>query len=185
MASSKEINYDSQADAALFAESLRSWARLGFWRGFAGVRGEIIPGGQLTLPSVAFDKKAREIIEFNSPDAVERKKREDYIDEVIAMLSLHQQHYIDQHYTRFILGHIMDVIVGLVMIALMSGLFYTYGPFHPVPLSLVGLMGAKLIFLFVSVRRMIKIAQNTFTSNAAMIRIPWAVAADTTVQEKA
>lgn len=183
MTTSKEIIYDSHADAALFAESLRSWAKLGFWRGFAGVRSEIIPGGQLTLPSVAFDKKAREILETGSPDADERKRREDYIDEVIAMLSLHQQHYIDQHYKRFILGHIVDVIVGLVVIALMSGLFYTYGPFHPVPLSLVGLLGLKLIFLFVSVRRMIKIAQNTFTSKAAMIRIPWA--ADTTDQEKA
>ena len=183
MTTSKEIVYDSQADAALFAESLRSWAKLGFWRGFAGVRSEIIPGGQLTLPSVAFDKKAREILEIGSPDGVELKKRENYIDEVIATLSLHQQQYIDQHYKRFIMGHIVDVVVGLVMIALMAGLFYTYGPFHPIPLSLVGLLGLKLIFLFVSVRRMIKIAQNTFTSKAAMIRIPWA--ADTSDQANA
>ncbi|TLX16637.1 hypothetical protein [Rhizobium sp. MHM7A] len=173
MTTTKEIIYDSKADAALFAESLRSWAKLGFWRGFAGVRSEIIPGGKITLPSVAFHKKATEILELNSPDAEELKRREYYIDEVMAMLSLHQQHYIDQHYKRSILGHIVDVIVGLVMVALMGGLFYTYGPFHPVPLSLVGLMGVKLIFLFVSVRRMIKIAQNTFTSKAAMIRIPW------------
>jgi hypothetical protein len=173
MTTAKEIIYDAKGDAALFAESLRSWAKLGFWRGFAGVRSEIIPGGKMTLPSQAFHKKANEFLELGSPDAEELKRREYYMDEVIAMLTSHQQHYIDQHYKRFILGHIVDVIVGLVVIALMAGLFYTYGPFHPVPLSLVGLLGVKLIFLFLSVRRMIKIAQNTFTSKAAMIRIPW------------
>jgi hypothetical protein len=173
MPATKEINYDAKVDAALFAESLRSWAKLGFWRGFAGVRSEIIPGGKMTLPSTAFHRKAMEILETGSPTDLELERRRQYVSEVSTILLEQQSFYIDQHYKRFILGHVVDVIVGLAVVALMAGLFYTYGPFHPVPLSLVGLMGVKLIFLFLSVRRMIKIAQNTFTSKAAMIRIPW------------
>lgn len=173
MPETKEIIYDAKTDAALFAESLRAWAKLGFWRGFAGIRSEIIPGGQMTLPSAAFYKKATEILGENDPDETELEIRKIYIENVLSRLSEHQSSYIDQHYKGFIIGHIVDIAVGLTVIALMTGLFYTYGPFHPVPLSLVGLLGIKLIFLFVSVRRMIKIAQNTFTSKAAMIRIPW------------
>jgi hypothetical protein len=173
MPETKKIIYDAKTDAALFAESLRAWAKLGFLRGFAGVRSEIIPGGKMTLPTAAFHRIATESLEEGAPDKVEIERRRLYISDVSTMLSEHQSFYIDQHYKGFILGHVVDIVVGLAVIAIMAGLFYTYGPFHPIPLALVGLLGVKLIFLFLSVRRMIKIAQNTFTSKAAMIRIPW------------
>lgn len=178
MPATKEIIYDAKTDAASFVGSLRSWAKLGFLRGFAGVRGEIIPGGKMTLPSSAFHRKATESLEVGSPDADELQRRKQYMVEVSALLSEHQSFYIDQHYKRFILGHVVDIAVGLVVVGLMAGLFYTFGPFHPVPLSLAALLGVKLIFLFLSVRRMIKIAQHTFTSKAAMIRIPWEAETD-------
>lgn len=167
------LAYDAKADAATFSNSLRSWANIGFLRGLSGTRQEMIPGGEMKLPSAVFHSKAMASIDLDNPDSKEKENRERYINEVMAILTERQAHYIEQHYQRSILGHIVDFGAGLVVIALIAGLFWTYGAFHPISLSIVGLLGLKLIFLFISVRRMIRIAQSTFTTRAAAIRIPW------------
>jgi hypothetical protein len=172
----KELkNYDAKADADLLAQPLKKWANIGFLRGFAGVRNEIIPGGEVTLPSSVFHRVAIDQIGYGNPSKEEMAKRLKYVEDVVAMLSQSQAHYVEEHYKRSIYGHIADFITALIMTGLIIGLFQTYGYFHPLALSLVGLLGAKLLFLFVSVRRMIKIARNTFAKQTMNISLPWIV----------
>ncbi len=125
------------------------------------------------MPSSVFRRMALERLDDGSPSEDEKARRQKYIDEVVTQLSVHQAHYIEEHYKRSIIGHIADFFTALIIASLIGGLFYTYGFFHPLALGLVALLGVKLLFLFFSVRRMIKIARNTFAAQTMSIVLPW------------
>lgn len=165
--------YDAETDAVRFAAPLKTWANIGFLRGFSGMRTAIIPEGEVSLPSAVFNEIALSHLHDGHVSEDEIAVRKKYIDQVTELLATKQAEYIDEHYRRFIQGHAVDFVSAAVFVALMFGLIYQYGPYHPIPLTLIGLLGIKMLFLFFSVRRMAGIAQQTFTREAHSIRLPW------------
>lgn len=165
--------YDAERDAARFATPLRNWARVGFLRGFSGMRNAIIPQGEVSLPSAVFNEIAHQHLRDGEASDDEVAKRSRYIDEVTNILTEMQGHYIELHYRRSIQGHLVDFVSALLFVGLMGGLIYQYGPYHPIPLTLIGLLASKMIFLWISVRRMVGIAQKTFNRDTHSIKLPW------------
>lgn len=167
--------YNARADAAAIGVALEKWARIGFLRGFAGVRSSIIPEGQMKLPSAVFHELAIKNLENDLGSEEEKRRRVRYIDEVTAYLTNQQSYYIEEHYKKSVWGHLMDFVSASIFVVLGGLLIYQFGPFHPVTLVLIGLFGVKLLFLWASVRRMISIAQNAFNHDAEKIRLPWMI----------
>jgi hypothetical protein len=165
--------YDAEGDAARFAEPLEAWANIGFLRGFSGMRGPMIPEGQVSLPSAVFHEIASSHIDDEAPSADEVERRTRYVHAVTDLLREKQTHYIDAHYRRTVQGHVVDFVTAAVFMALIVGLIYQYGPYHPLALVLIGMIGVKMIFLSYSVRRMVKIAQTTFKRETHTIWLPW------------
>lgn len=168
--------YDAQADAARFAEPLKAWANIGFLRGFSGMRGPMIPEGKVLLPTAVFAEIAHQHLSDGdaTPDEIER--RNIYIQNVTDLLASKQAHYIDEHNRRTIQGHAVDFASAAAFAATIIGLISQYGPYHPLALVLIGLIGIKMIFLSFSVRKMVKIAQSTFRRETHTIRLPWQTA---------
>jgi hypothetical protein len=168
--------YDAVGDAARFAAPLKAWANIGFLRGFSGMRGAMIPEGQVSLPSAVFSEIAHSHLDDDgaAPDEIERRKT--YIQSVTSILTSKQSLYIDEHYRRTIQGHAVDFASAAIFVTVIIGLILEYGPYHPLALVLIGMIGVKMIFLSFSVRRMVKIAQSTFKRETHAIRLPWQTA---------
>jgi hypothetical protein len=58
MPSSSEIkrNYDSDIIVEQLSAPMKKWAKMGFMRGFVGLRTEALPKGKMVLPSAALMK---------------------------------------------------------------------------------------------------------------------------------
>lgn len=165
------MEYDAVKDAEELAEPMRRWARIGFMKGFAGVRTEVLPKGRVSLPSAAFhDAATKGLDEVEEEEAARRRA---YIAAVEARLREVQAQSIQQHYARSVMGRIADFALGLMVVALAVGLIFRFGAFHPVTLAFLVLFAAKLAFMQVSVRRFLKVADEAFNQQADRIRLPW------------
>jgi hypothetical protein len=165
--------YDAVGDAERFAEPLKAWAKFGFMRGFSGMRGAMIPEGQVSLPSAVFFEIANLHLTDDEASPAEIERRKQYILSVTSILTSKQTLYIDEHYRRTIQGHAVDFASASIFVTVIIGLILEYGPYHPLVLVLIGMIGVKMIFLSFSVRRMVKIAQSTFKRETHAIRLPW------------
>lgn len=166
-------HYDAMEDATALAAPLRKWARIGFLRGFSGIRKEILPMGEMVLPSKAFAEVAWESLDSIPHESAEYEKRHRYVLEVEEILRQRQTQFVEDHYRNSVLGHVCDFLLALVFMALMAALIMTVGPFSSLTLSLLSLIGIKILFLQISVRRAIGIAQAAFKVSRDDIRLPW------------
>lgn len=165
--------YDSRRDAALLAAPLGKWARIGFLRGFAGIRKEILPVGAMALPSKVFAEVAYESLETVPRESEEYAARLAYINEVEEILRGKQNEFVENHYVNSIWGHVGDFVTAVMFVALGWALIATVGPFDHLTLFLLALMGIKIMFLQVSVHRAIGIAQQAFQTRREQIVLPW------------
>ncbi|MCS4088416.1 hypothetical protein [Rhizobium sp. BK176] len=165
--------YDAMGDATTLAAPLRKWARIGFLRGFSGVRKEILPMGAMILPSKAFGDVAWESLNSISHEGEEYEARHRYVLEVEEILRQRQSQFVEDHYRNSVWGHICDFLLALVFVGLMIGLLTSVGPLSPLTIGLLSLIGIKIIFLHVSVRRAIRIAQSAFQFSRDDIKLPW------------
>lgn len=164
--------YDAAGDAERLAAPMRKWARIGFMRGFSGIRGEVLPKGKMKLPSAAFHEAASKDIPEGATDD-ENLARIAYVEAVEARLREVQAKAINDHFRKAALGQAADVAVGLLFLGLGIGLIVRVGPYHPVTLVLIGLFAVKLLFMHLSVRRLLRIAQAAFKTQADDIVMPW------------
>ncbi|MBY3432834.1 hypothetical protein HFN89_01420 [Rhizobium laguerreae] len=165
--------YDAQGDATALAAPLLKWARIGFLRGFSGVRKEILPVGAMVLPSKAFGDVAWESLGSLPHEGEEYEERHRYILEVEEILRQRQSQFVEDHYRNSVWGHVCDFLMALVFVGLMIGLLRTVGPYSPLTIGLLSLIGIKILFLHVSVRRAIRIAQSAFQFSRDDIKLPW------------
>nr|WP_250808363.1 hypothetical protein [Neorhizobium tomejilense] len=166
--------YDAQKDAAALAAPLKKWARLGFLRGFSGIRKEMLPLGQMSLPSKAFSEVAWESLSATPADTPEYKERHRYVMEVEEILAQRQTRFVEDHIRNFFLGKLCDIFMALVFAALMIGLVLQVGAFSGLTLCLFALIFVKIFYLHVSVRRALGIAQAAFQCSRDDVRLPWA-----------
>jgi len=165
------VEYDAENDAEKLSEPMRKWAQVGFMKGFAGVRGEVLPKGRVSLPSAAFHDAATEGLDQVSPEEAERRKA--YIAAVEARLREVQAKSIQDHFMRAAWGRVADLAVGVLVVVLTIGLIVRVGAFHPVTFVFLVLFAAKLAFMQLSVRRFLKVADEAFNQQADRIRLPW------------
>lgn len=166
-------HYDAQRDAAILVAPMRRWARIGFLRGFSGIRKEILPEGEMVLPSKAFSDVAWESLAEVSETSPEYAERHRYIMEVEEILRQRQTQFVENHLRNSMLGHVCDFLLALLLLGLMIALMVAVGPFSALTLSLFGLIGIKILFLQVSVRRAIDIAQAAFKFSREDVKLPW------------
>jgi hypothetical protein len=166
-------HYDALGDATALAAPLRKWARIGFLRGFSGIRKEIVPIGEMTLPSKAFSEVAWESLASIPHEDPEYEARHQYIMAVEEILRQRQTQFVEDHYRNSVWGHVCDFILAFVFVGLMVGLLMTVGPFSSLTLVLLMLIGIKIVFLQISVRRAIGIAQSAFKFSKDDIVLPW------------
>lgn len=166
--------YDATLDAARLAEPLKRWSGFGFWRGLSGIRFELIPIGKFRLPSAIFEEKAAASMQSDERLPYdEYNARLRYISEVRQHLRQAQMEAFDRHYNNCLLGHVADVIIAVIFAGLVAALLWTLGPYHPWTLTLLGLIGVKILFFFFSVRRLLNISKRTFQDELADFRLPW------------
>jgi hypothetical protein len=165
--------YDAKGDANALAAPLRKWARIGFLRGFSGVRREILPMGAMVLPSKAFSEVAWESLEQTPSDTPEYEERHRYILDVEEILRQRQTQFVEDHYRNSVWGHVCDFLLAMLFAVLMVELLLTVGPLSVLTLVLLALIGVKIVFLHVSVRRAIRIAQSAFQVSHEDIKLPW------------
>lgn len=166
-------HYDAMGDATALAAPLRKWARIGFLRGFSGIRKEILPMGEMVLPSKAFSEVAWESLATIPHEGPEYEARHGYIIAVEEILRQRQTQFVEDHYRNSVWGHVCDFLLALVFIGLMVALLMTVGPFSSLTLILLSLIGVKIFFLQISVRRAIGIAQSAFKFSKEDIKLPW------------
>lgn len=167
------LEFDAEKDADALGAPLAKWARLGFMRGFSGIRKEVLPEGAMTLPSKAFGEAAASSMSVIGLPEGERTRREAYVEDVQERLRVLQNGYIQAHYRNSLWGHVADFVMALLIVALTVTLLWEFGVFSHYALFLVFLLAAKTIFLRVSVIRAFKIAQTAFKTNPASIVLPW------------
>lgn len=169
----KTDGYDPSEKAEDLIAPLRRWAKFGFLRGFAGIRKEIVPEGEMVLPSKAFMEAARENLKDLDDKSQEFRERMRYVTEVEAILRRQQRELIDAHWRNSLLGHVGDLLLALVFVALMVALVVKVGPFSWLTIGLIGLIGIKILFLQVSVNKALRIAQKAFMFEKSNIAFPW------------
>ena len=165
--------YDAQGDAVALSAPLRKWARIGFLRGFSGVRKEILPVGEMVLPSKAFSEVAWENLASIPHETPEYAERHRYVMEVEEILRQRQTQFVEDHLRSSMWGHVCDFLLALLFLGLMAGLMFTVGPYSHLTLSLLGLIAMKILFLQISVRRAIGIAQSAFQFSREDVKLPW------------
>lgn len=169
------MKYDPISDAERLAAPLQEWTRLGFLRGFAGMRSDLGPKGKMCLPSAAFHQAA--FASLNSPvgDADEKAARLAYIKTVESSLTRIQTQAIDEHYAKATKGWITDLAVGLITLVICALAWWHLGLQHPLTISLVALISMKTIIIQLVVRRIIGDAMKAFAATTTDIRLPWTV----------
>jgi hypothetical protein len=165
--------YDAQADAKVLAAPLKKWAWVGFLRGFSGFRKSMLPVGRFILPSTAFSEVAYASIDRERDGEEEYERRLAYIMAVEEILAGKQSEFVLNHYKNTIRGHVADFLLALLFVVLGGLLIYRVGPFSPLTWTMLSLIGIKIIFLQVSVRRAIGIAQDAFQAKKEDIVLPW------------
>jgi hypothetical protein len=166
--------YDARKDATALAQPLRKWARIGFLRGFAGISKEILPLGEMVLPSRAFSEVAWESLHATPAGTPEYEARQRYVMEVEEILVDYQTTCVESHIRNFFYGKLCDFLMAVLFASLMIGLVLEVGAFSGLTLCLFALIFVKIFFLQVSVRRAIGIAQSAFRFSRDDIRLPWA-----------
>lgn len=164
--------YDAGADAERLLVTIRKWAGMGFLRGFAGIRQEILPKGKMSLPSAAFHEAAVAGLD-ELTDEAEVARRRAYIDEVESKLRETQASAINEHFRKAALGQVADAALGFFVIALTIGLLWRVGPFNPLTFVFLILFAAKLAFMHFTVRKMLNAATKAFKSHPDDIVLPW------------
>lgn len=165
------MDYDAERDAEELASPMRRWARIGFMRGFAGIRAEVLPKGKVSLPSAAFHAAATKGIEEVGEE--EAARRHAYISAVESKLRKVQATSIQDHFVKATLGQVADIAIGILVLSLTIGLIARFGPFHPVTFVFLVLFAMKLGFMQLSARRFLKAADEAFNQQAEDIRLPW------------
>lgn len=164
---------DARRDAEALASPLASWARFGFLRGFSGMRKEILPDGAVVLPSKAFSVAAARSLSAMPADDPRLDARKLYVSEVEETLRGLQTEAVEAHYRNTIWGHVCDLAMALVFVALMAALIVEVGPYSKLTIGLLALIAAKIIFLQYSVRRAVRIAERAFMVSDRDIGLPW------------
>lgn len=165
------MEYNAEKDAEKLSEPMRRWARIGFMRGFAGIRGEMLPRGKVSLPSAAFHAAATQGIDEVGEE--EAARRRIYIAVVEARLREVQAESIHDHFMKAAWGQIADFGVGVLVVVLTVGLLVRVGPFEPITFAFLLLFALKLGFMQLSVRRFVKVAEEAFNHQADRVRLPW------------
>lgn len=164
--------YDAEGDAWRISASMRKWKSIGFLRGFAGIREEVLPKGKMSLPSAAFHEAASEGLD-GIEDTAEQGRRKAYIATVESRLREIQAEAISGHFRMAALGRMADMALGLFVIGLTAGLLIRLGPFDPLTFAFLVLFAAKLGFMHISVVRMLRKANVAFLVDPSQIALPW------------
>jgi hypothetical protein len=175
MPSSSEIkrNYDSDIIVEQLSAPMKKWAKMGFMRGFVGLRTEALPKGKMVLPSAAFNEVALKAIDEGKPTYEEMTLRTRFVAEVDQKLREMQGEAINRHFKFATIGQFVDIVMAIGITILIVGLLIRVGPYHPITMALVPLFGVKLLFVRHSAKRVLNIAQQAFKSKADQIGLPW------------
>lgn len=165
--------YDAKKDIGILSENMRKWASLGFMRGFAGLRSELFPIGQTTLASAAFLEVAQHQMTAGSPDVDEQARRKAYIEAVEGGLRECQVDSVHRHHLHAILGQIADLLMAMALLAIIFGLIYVKGAFHPLTLTFISLLAVKILFMHWTIRKIVNVAKAAFMTNSDDIKLPW------------
>lgn len=165
--------YNSDVLVSQLSAPMKKWAEMGFMRGFAGVRTEVLPKGKMVLPSAAFNELAKRSLREGEPNPEEFEIRTAYVAEVDQKLREMQGEAINRHFKFAAIGQMVDIGMALGILALIAGLLIRVGPFHPLTMALIFLLAIKLLFVRHSARRLLNIAQDAFKAKADKIRLPW------------
>lgn len=152
---------------------INKWARMGFLRGFCGMRTEALPAGRMTLPSAAFNDIATRCLLHGAPDEEETEVRKRFILDVDEDLRAAQSSAIKKHFKYAAIGQIFDIIMAISIIAIFIGLVVNVGVFEPLAFMLILLLSISLIALRISANRVVKVAEQAFKVQADDIRLPW------------
>lgn len=167
------IKYDSDHIVSQLSAPMKKWAEMGFMRGFVGLKTEALPKGKMVLPSAAFNEVASKFIGNGMPTNEELALRKKFIAEVDQKLREMQGDAINRHFKFATIGQFVDILMALVITMLIIGLLIRVGPYHPVTMGLITLLGVKLLFVRHSAKRVLDLAQSAFKSKADQIRLPW------------
>lgn len=168
------MKYDPIIDSERYAAPLQEWARLGYLRGFAGMRSDLGPKGKMSLPSAAFHQAAMASIDTPPGDPEEMRARRTYVEAVEANLMEIQSEVIDDHYAKAMRGWVMDFIVGVISLGICLLAWWQLGLYHPLTIALLVLISLKTIIIQYVVRRMIAGTMKAFAAKTSDIRLPWA-----------
>jgi len=168
------MSYDARGDADRLAVSLHQWARLGFLRGFAGMRSDLGPKGRVVLPSAAFREAAAAAI--GKPESVGEEEygaRAAYVEEVESILHSIQSDVIADHYGRANLGWAVDLAMGWLIVLFAAIAWYFVGIMHPVTISILVVLPALSVAVQLVARKKIAAAMKAFRMESSEIRMPW------------
>lgn len=165
--------YEIAEDVTLISAPMAKWAGLGFLRGFASIRNELLPKGSSKLPSAAFQEKATAHLLDNNPDEHERSRRVAYINRVEQELREREEQAVHKHYIHSIWGQITDLIMACGLLALIIGLLCIKGAFHPLTLIFISLLIVKILFMHWTIRGIINVARSAFRAEKSDITLPW------------
>lgn len=168
------MGYDARDDALALAKPLRTWARMGFLRGFVGMRRDLGPSGRMVLPSTAFYEAAMAGLADPLPaNAAEASARLAYVEEVEGMLQALQTSLVHEHYRKALHGRIVDIAVGFLSAVLVGLSWVELGIEHPVTVGILLILSAKAILIHIFIRRMVSGAMGAFLASASDVRLPW------------
>lgn len=168
------MNYDARSDADRLAAPLLHWSRLGFLRGFAGMRSDLGPKGRVVLPSAAFHEASLRAV--GDPVAVgddEYRARLAYVNEVEAILQGIQSDVIADHYAKAKQGWAVDLAMGWLIVLLAVVSWYFFGMLHPLTISVLVVLPALSVAVQLVARHRIASAMKAFRMEASEIRMPW------------
>ena len=165
--------YNSDDIVSQLSVPMQKWAAMGFMRGFAGIRSEVLPKGKMILPSAAFTEIAKNAVSDGNPSEEELEIRKAYVADVDLKLRQMQGDAINKHFKFAAIGQLFDIGMAVGILALIAGLLIRVGPMHPLTMSLIFLLAVKLLFVRHSAKRVLNIAQVAFKSKADKIRLPW------------
>lgn len=165
--------YNADLDIEKLSKNISKWGTIGFLRGFAGVRAEVLPKGKMNLPSAAFYEAALKMLNIGDPCDQEREYRVQYINTVEARLREIQAKAINEHFAKATYGQILDGVLALFILFLATSLILSVGGTHWITMLLIFLMAIKLLYMRWAVKRMLAISQEAFKAKVDDIKVPW------------
>lgn len=168
------MKYDAERDANQLAAPLLAWQRLGFLRGFAGMRTDLGPKQPMVLPSAAFREACEHGIENPPPDNDEElRARQSYIEEMNRLLLDFQADSVREHYRKAFLGWAVDMAMGWYLVLIAGLAWYYLGIYHPLMMAVLIFIPVKAVIIHLYVRRKIAHAMKAFSASSSDVKLPW------------